>query len=120
HWKQLLLVSTAMVAARTFAMAVNRIVDRHIDARNPRTQARELVTGAVTLRTAWGGAILALAVLMLAAAGLNRLCFLLAPVAAVVLAAYPYAKRFIWAPHAVLGLAQTIGPIGAWMAVTGR
>jgi 4-hydroxybenzoate polyprenyltransferase len=120
HWRQLLLVTIAMVGARTFAMAVNRIVDRHIDARNPRTQARELVTGVVSLRTAWAGAIVALAVLMLAAAGLNRVCLVLAPVAAVVLAGYPYAKRFTWAPHAVLGLAQTIGPIGAWMAVTGH
>ncbi|MDQ1486699.1 MAG: 4-hydroxybenzoate polyprenyltransferase [Actinomycetota bacterium] len=120
HWRQLILVTIAMVGARTFAMAVNRIVDRHIDARNPRTSTRELVTGAVSLRTAWAGAIVALAVLMIAAAGLNWLCFALAPVAAVVLAGYPYAKRFTWAPHAVLGLAQTIGPVGAWIAVTGR
>jgi 4-hydroxybenzoate polyprenyltransferase len=120
HWTELALVTVAMVGARTFAMAVNRIVDRHIDARNPRTQNRELVTGVVSLRTAWAGAIVAFAVLMVAAAGLNRLCFILAPVAAVVLAGYPYAKRVMWAPHAVLGLAQTIGPIGAWLAVTGR
>jgi 4-hydroxybenzoate polyprenyltransferase len=120
HWRQLALITVAMVGARTFAMAVNRIVDRHIDARNPRTQARELVTGVVSVRTAWVGAVVALGVLMLAAASLNLLCFVLAPVAAVVLAGYPYAKRFTWAPHAVLGLAQTIGPIGAWMAVTGR
>lgn len=120
HWRQLLLVTVAMVGARTFAMAVNRIVDRHIDARNPRTQSRELVTGVVSLRTAWAGAVVALVVLLAAAASLNLICFLLAPVAAVVLAAYPYAKRVTWAPHAVLGLAQTIGPIGAWMAVTGR
>jgi 4-hydroxybenzoate polyprenyltransferase len=120
HWRQLALVTIAMVGARTFAMAVNRIVDRHIDARNPRTQGRELVTGVVSLRTAWAGAIVALAVLMVAAGALNRVCLFLAPVAAIVLAAYPYAKRITWAPHAVLGLAQTIGPIGAWMAVTGH
>ena len=120
HWRQLLLVTVAMVGARTFAMAVNRIVDRHIDARNPRTQSRELVTGVVSLRTASAGAVVALIVLLAAAASLNLICFVLAPVAAVVLAAYPYAKRVTWAPHAVLGLAQTIGPIGAWMAVTGR
>jgi 4-hydroxybenzoate polyprenyltransferase len=120
HWKQLALVTIAMVGARTFAMAVNRIVDRHIDARNPRTQGRELVTGVVSLRTAWVGAIAAFVVLMAAAAGLNLLCFVLAPLAAIVLAGYPYAKRVTWAPHAVLGLAQTIGPIGAWLAVTDR
>jgi 4-hydroxybenzoate polyprenyltransferase len=120
HWIQLLLVTIAMVGARTFAMAVNRIVDRHIDARNPRTRGRELVTGAVSLRTAWVGAVVSLAILILAAAGLNVLCLALSPVAALVLAGYPYAKRFTWAPHAVLGLAQTIGPIGAWIAVTGH
>ena len=120
HWRQLALVTIAMVGARTFAMAVNRIVDRHIDARNPRTRGRELVTGVVSLRTAWAGAIVALVVLMIAAGALNRVCFVLAPVAAIVLAAYPYAKRVTWAPHVVLGLAQTIGPIGAWIAVTGR
>jgi len=119
HWAQLALVTIAMVGARTFAMAVNRIVDRQIDARNPRTQNRELVTGVVSMRAAWTGAITALGVLMLAAAGLNLLCFVLSPVAAIVLAGYPYAKRFTWAPHAVLGLAQTIGPVGAWLAVTG-
>jgi 4-hydroxybenzoate polyprenyltransferase len=120
HWRQLLLVTIAMVGARTFAMAVNRIVDRDIDSRNPRTRSRELVTGAVSLRAAWSGAITALAILMLAAAGLNLLCFVLSPVAAIVLAGYPYAKRFTWAPHAVLGLAQTIGPVGAWIAITGH
>jgi len=120
HWRQLLLVTIAMVGARTFAMAINRIVDRHIDARNPRTRGRELVTGVVSLRAAWLGAIAALAVLMLSAAGLNTLCLVLSPVAALTLAAYPYAKRVTWVPHAVLGLAQTIGPVGAWMAVTGR
>ncbi len=81
HWRQLALVTIAMVGARTFAMAVNRIVDRHIDARNPRTQSRELVTGVVSLRTAWAGAIVALVVLMVAAGALNRTCFFLAPVA---------------------------------------
>jgi 4-hydroxybenzoate polyprenyltransferase len=66
------------------------------------------------------GAVVSLAILFLAAAGLNTLCLVLSPVAAIVLAGYPYAKRFTWAPHAVLGLAQTIGPIGAWIAVTGH
>ena len=120
HWWQLLLITIAMVGARTFAMAVNRIIDREIDARNPRTRSRELVTGAVSVRTAWFGAVAGLAVLMIAAAGLNLLCFALSPVAALVLASYPYAKRVTWLPHAVLGLAQTIGPIGAWLAVTGH
>lgn len=59
HWGTLLLVTVAMVGLRTFAMAANRIIDREIDARNPRTEGRELVTGAVTVRSAWTGAMVA-------------------------------------------------------------
>jgi 4-hydroxybenzoate polyprenyltransferase len=119
NWLDLLLITVAMVGARTFAMAANRIVDRNIDARNPRTAKRELVTGAVSLRTAWIGAAIALAVFLVAAAALNPLCLTLAPLALVPLAGYPYAKRFTSFPHAVLALAQLIGPVGAWLGVTG-
>lgn len=120
RWVDLLLVTVAMVAARTFAMAANRIIDRAIDAQNPRTAHRELVTGAVSVRTAWAGAIVALAVFLGAAAALNLLCLALAPLAVIPLVVYPYGKRFMWAPHALLALAQAVGPIGAWIAVTGR
>jgi 4-hydroxybenzoate polyprenyltransferase len=118
-WWTLLLVTVAMVGARTFAMAANRVIDREIDARNPRTAKRELVTGAVSVGTAWGGAVVALAVFLAAAAALNLLCLVLAPLAVVPLIAYPYAKRFTDFPHAVLGVAQAVAPIGAWVAVTG-
>jgi 4-hydroxybenzoate polyprenyltransferase len=117
-WRRLLLITIAMVGARTFAMAVNRIIDREIDARNPRTAQRELVTGQVSMRTAWIGAAVALAVFFAAAGLLSPLCLALAPIAAVPLIVYPYAKRFTWLPHAFLALAQAIGPIGAWIAVT--
>lgn len=119
RWVDLLLITIAMVGARTFAMAVNRIIDRHIDARNPRTAGRELVTGAVSVRTAWTGALVALAVFVAAAALLNPLCLMLAPLAVVPLVVYPYGKRFTNWPHAILGLAQMVGPVGAWLAVTG-
>ena len=119
NWVKLLLITVAMVGARTFAMAANRILDRHIDARNPRTASRELVTGVVSLRTAWGGALVALVVFLGAAALLNPLCLMLAPLAVIPLIVYPYAKRFTNWPHAVLGVAQLIGPVGAWLAVTG-
>ena len=119
NWVKLLLVTIAMIGARTFAMAANRILDRRIDARNPRTAGRELVTGVVSLRTAWRGAIAALAVFLGAAALLNPLCLALAPLAVIPLVVYPYAKRFTNWPHAILGLAQVIGPVGAWLAVTG-
>ena len=118
-WWRLGLITVAMVAARTFAMAANRIIDRHIDARNPRTALRELVTGVVSLRTAWVGALVALAVFLGAAAVFSTLTLVLAPVAVVPLVVYPYAKRFIWAPHAMLALAQAVAPVGAWIAVTG-
>ena len=118
-WSTLLWITVAMVGARTFAMAANRILDRHIDARNPRTANRELVTGAVSLQTAWAGAAVSLVVFLGAAALLNPLCLALAPLAVVPLIVYPYAKRFTNWPHAILGIAQLIGPVGAWLGVTG-
>ena len=120
HWLQLLLVTLAMVGLRTFAMAANRIIDREIDARNPRTAGRELVTGAVSMRTAYVGSAVALLVFLGAAALLNPLCLALAPVAVIPMVVYPYGKRFTDFPHAILGLAQAMGPIGAWLAVTGH
>jgi 4-hydroxybenzoate polyprenyltransferase len=119
RWLDLLLITIAMVGARTFAMAANRIIDRRIDAGNPRTSGRELVTGAVSVRTAWTGAIVSLAVFLGAAAALNPLCLFLAPLAAVPLVIYPYGKRFTDWPHAILAVAQAVGPVGAWLAVTG-
>ncbi len=119
HWGELLVVTVAMVSLRTFAMAANRIIDREIDARNPRTASRELVTGAVSMRTAYTGSAVALLVFLGAAALLNPLCLALAPVAVVPMVVYPYGKRFTDFPHAILGLAQAMGPIGAWLAVTG-
>jgi 4-hydroxybenzoate polyprenyltransferase len=119
HWLALLLITIAMVGARTFAMAANRIIDRRIDAQNPRTATRELVTGVVSVRTAWTGAAVALAVLVAAAALLNPLCLALSPLAALPLVIYPYGKRFTNWPHAILALAQMVAPVGAWLAVTG-
>jgi 4-hydroxybenzoate polyprenyltransferase len=120
HWRAMALITVAMVAARTFAMAVNRIVDRRLDARNPRTAKRELVTGTVSVRTAVVGAAIALAVFLTAAGLLNLLCLALAPIALVLFVLYPYGKRFTWLCHGLLGLAQAVGPIGAWIGVTGR
>ncbi|MGX7762906.1 menaquinone biosynthesis prenyltransferase MqnP [Streptomyces angustmyceticus] len=119
HWARLLLVTVAMVGLRTFAMAANRIIDRESDARNPRTAHRELVTGAVSVKSAWTGAVIALVVFLGAAALLNFLCLALAPLAVVPMVVYPYGKRFTNFPQAILGLAQAMGPIGAWLAITG-
>ncbi|MFB7518205.1 menaquinone biosynthesis prenyltransferase MqnP [Streptomyces sp. NPDC056144] len=120
HWWTLFLVTVCMVGLRTFAMACNRIIDREIDARNPRTANRELVTGAVSVRSAWTGAGIAVVVFLGAAALLNPLCLALAPLAVIPMVVYPYGKRFTNFPHAILGLAQAMGPIGAWLAVTGE
>jgi 4-hydroxybenzoate polyprenyltransferase len=119
QWWKLLLITVAMVSGRTFAMAANRILDRRIDALNPRTAGRELVTGAVSVRTAWTGAGVSLVFLFLAAGLLNPLCLILSPLAVVPLVVYPYGKRFTDFPHAILAVAQAVAPVGAWLAVTG-
>ncbi|MEU6122299.1 menaquinone biosynthesis prenyltransferase MqnP [Streptomyces sp. NPDC047123] len=120
HWGRLLLVTVCMVGLRTFAMAANRIIDREIDARNPRTAHRELVTGAVSVKSAWTGALIALVVFLASAALLNPLCLALAPVAVIPMVVYPYGKRFTNFPQAILGIAQAMGPVGAWIAITGE
>ncbi|MFG3125853.1 menaquinone biosynthesis prenyltransferase MqnP [Streptomyces sp. NPDC048208] len=119
HWARLLLVTICMVGLRTFAMAVNRIIDREIDARNPRTAHRELVTGAMSVKHAWTGALIALVVFLGAAALLNPLCLALAPVAVIPMVVYPYGKRFTNFPQAILALAQAMGPVGGWLAISG-
>jgi 4-hydroxybenzoate polyprenyltransferase len=100
-------------------MAVNRIIDREIDARNPRTAHRELVTGAMSVKHAWTGALVAVVVFLGSAALLNPLCLALAPVAVIPMVVYPYGKRFTNFPQAILGLAQAMGPVGGWLAITG-
>jgi len=118
-WRVLVLVTVAMVGARTLAMAANRIIDRKIDAQNPRTAKRELVTGKVSLKTAYIGCAVSLTALLVSAGMLNWLCLILSPLAVAPLILYPYAKRFTNYPHAILGLAQMVAPVGAWLAVTG-
>lgn len=113
------LVLVAAVGARTFAMTMNRIVDRGIDARNPRTATRALATGEMRLGVAWALAGVSLAVLVAASWALNPLCLALSPVLALLFFAYPYAKRVTWACHFVLGLAFLCAPAGGFLAVTG-
>jgi 4-hydroxybenzoate polyprenyltransferase len=118
HWLRFLGVTVAMVAARTFAMAVNRIVDRRLDASNPRTAQRELVTGAVSVRTAVVGSGVSLVVFLVVAGLLSPLCLALSPLALFLFVLYPYGKRFTWFCHGILGFAQACGPVGAWIATT--
>jgi 4-hydroxybenzoate polyprenyltransferase len=118
HWVQLLLITVAMVSARTVAMSANRILDRDFDALNPRTAKRELVTGELSVRSAWVGTGIALAVFLASAATLSWVCLALAPIAVFVLVLYSYGKRFTHFPQALLALAQFVAPVGAWLAVT--
>jgi len=118
--RRLSLVALAVVAARTAAMAMNRIADRRFDAGNPRTRSRELVTGAVSLPTAWTLLAASAGAFVLAAFAISTLCGALAAPVLGVLLGYSYAKRFTWAAHLWLGVAQALGPIGVAVALTGR
>jgi 4-hydroxybenzoate polyprenyltransferase len=116
---RLALVALAVVSARTAAMAMNRVADRRIDAKNPRTVKRELVTGEVSPAAAWallGGSA---AVFVAAAALISPLCGALALPVLAVLLGYSFAKRFTWGCHLWLGVAQALAPIGVAIALTG-
>ena len=113
------LVAVAFSSARWVAMGFNRIADREFDARNPRTAARELPRGALTLTQAWLSVVVAIALFLGAAALLNPLCLLLAPLALGWVMAYSFTKRFTWWPHLWLGLSLAIAPVGGYLAVTG-
>lgn len=119
-WHVLLWVTVAMAAARTAAMAANRVIDRFIDARNPRTANREVASGKVTPTQAWTLVIVSLLVLVIAAAQLNPLCLALLPLAVIFLIGYPYTKRFTWLCHAWLGITDGAAAAGGWIAVTGE
>jgi 4-hydroxybenzoate polyprenyltransferase len=116
---QIFWIIVAMVGARSAAMALNRIIDRKIDAANPRTASREVPAGKVKVTDAVVFTIVSLAILVFAAYMLNPLCFKLSPVAIAVLFLYSYTKRFTWLSHFVLGLAISAAPLGAWIAVRG-
>src|SRR2546422_5094848 len=114
------LVVLAFTCARFVALGFNRIADRALDARNPRTRARELPSGRLTLAQAWVAVVLAAALFLWAAWALNPLCFALAPVALVFISGYSYAKRFTHWSHLWLGLADGIATPAGYLAVTGR
>jgi 4-hydroxybenzoate polyprenyltransferase len=117
-WK-LAWIVVAMAGARSAAMTFNRIVDQAIDGSNPRTRSRALPQGALSLRFAWGFLIAAVALFLVAAGMLNRMCLQLAPLALAVVMLYSYTKRFTAWCHVVLGFALGIAPPAAWIAVTG-
>ena len=117
--KQILWIAVAMVGARSGAMGLNRIIDRKIDAANPRTANREIPSGKIKMRDAVIFTFISLAVFVFAAYNLNPLCLKLSPIAIAVLVLYSYTKRFTWMAHFVLGIAISAAPLGAWIAIRG-
>ncbi len=119
EWRQILWITVAMVGARSAAMTFNRIVDRDIDAANPRTASREIPSGKLSLGFAWAFLFASIGVFLLAAYSLNWLTFALSPVALLSVLGYSYAKRFTAFAHVLLGWALAISPTAAWIAVRG-
>jgi 4-hydroxybenzoate polyprenyltransferase len=118
-WRTVLWIVLAMVGARSAAMGWNRLIDRKIDAANPRTASRALPAGLLTPQAVALFVAASAALLVFAAWQLNRLAFYLSPVALGVLFLYSYTKRFTWLSHVVLGLSLSGAPLGAWIAVRG-
>jgi 4-hydroxybenzoate polyprenyltransferase len=114
------LVLICMVTARSAAMAFNRYLDRHFDAKNPRTAIREIPRGIIAPNSALRFVIICCLLFMIATWYINPLCFYLSPVALFVILFYSYTKRFTSLCHLVLGIGLSLAPIGAFLAVTGR
>src|SRR5882672_1579375 len=117
--RQALGVTIALIGARSTAMAFNRIADRDYDAQNPRTQARAIPAGLLSVSFVWLFTLVSAALFLLAAAMLNRLTLLLAPIALASVVLYSYSKRWTLLSHLFLGWCLAIAPTGAWIAVRG-
>jgi 4-hydroxybenzoate polyprenyltransferase len=115
----LLWITLAMVGARSLAMALNRLIDRRIDAANPRTAARELPSGALSATAVVVFCLAALALYVVAVFQLAPLVRWLAPIPVVAFVVYPYLKRFTWLCHLWLGAVDGLAPVGAWAAIRG-
>ncbi|MDE0313327.1 MAG: putative 4-hydroxybenzoate polyprenyltransferase [Candidatus Poribacteria bacterium] len=113
-------ILVAMVGARSCAMAFNRLADAKIDSENPRTAMRAIPAGLITKGAVWIFTLVSAGLLVFAAWRLNPLAFALSPVALAVIMGYSYTKRFTSLSHFWLGLALSISPVGAWIAITGR
>jgi 4-hydroxybenzoate polyprenyltransferase len=118
-WPAMAWITLAMVGARTLAMGLNRLVDAELDARNPRTAARELPSGALRTWQVLVLCALALALFLLAVWQLDPVVRWLWPVPVALFVVYPYLKRVTWLCHLWLGVCLALAPIGAWLAVTG-
>ena len=120
NWLVFLYILLCMVFARSAAMAFNRYVDRHIDAKNKRTVIREIPSGVIKPLSALTMVVVMSAAFMVTAFLINPLCFYLSPLALLVILGYSYTKRFTWLCHFILGLGLGLAPVGAYIAVTGK
>lgn len=118
-WQLFLLVLLCMVFARSAAMAFNRYLDRDIDEQNPRTRQREIPAGIISARSALVFVVLNSALFVATTWFINPLCFILSPLALLVILGYSYTKRFTFLCHFVLGLGLSLAPIGAYLAAGG-
>lgn len=116
---QLFWITIAMVSARTAALCLNRLIDRHFDRVNPRTADWVLAAGKLSTRWIWIFVFIGLGLLIYSAGQLNELCLKLSPLAVFILWIYSYTKRFTWWCHLILGIAISTGTVGAWIAITG-
>jgi len=119
-WSEIFYVTLAMVGARSAAMSLNRLIDRYIDAKNPRTASRAIPAGLINITEVIVFIVISFALMFFAAFQLNSLAVKLLPLAVFVLILYSYTKRFTWACHFVLGIAIGFGPLGGWVATTGQ
>lgn len=118
-WAAIGWITLAMVGARTAAMGLNRLIDKAIDFKNPRTAGRALPAGLLSSKETIVFIIVSFILLFIAAYNLNPLCMKLMPIAVFFLVLYSYTKRFTWLCHVVLGLTIGLAPLGGWIAVTG-
>lgn len=113
-------IIVAFLSARTGANAINRVIDAEIDAKNTRTATRQIPSGSIEKKEVIFFTIGCFTMMVIAAAKLNVICFILSPVALFLMTIYAYTKRFTWMCHLVLGITSAAAPVGAWLAVTGK
>ena len=113
-------IIVAMIGARSAAMGFNRIADRDFDSKNPRTKDREIPARKISVFEASVFVAVAAVLLVYAAYRLNRLCYLLSPVALAVVFFYSLTKRFTWLSHIFLGIGMGLAPVGAWLGISGE
>lgn len=120
YWRLLILVVLCMIFARSAAMAFNRWLDSSIDAKNPRTAIREIPAGIITSNAALIFTVISAGLFIACTYFINNICFLLSPLALLVIMGYSYTKRFTSLCHLVLGLGLALAPVGAYLAVAGQ